>query len=69
MRIALLILSLAFTFLNNLFAQNSEGVRGVWVPAPRFTDVMWTHDNVVRFVDELDSLNMNSIFLVSYAIK
>lgn len=67
MRIALLILSLAFTFLNNLFAQNSEGVRGVWVPAPRFTDVMWTHDNVVRFVDELDSLNMNSIFLVSYA--
>lgn len=43
------------------------GIRGVWVPAPRFTDVLHTYNNVKGFVDTLDELNMNAIFLVSYA--
>lgn len=43
------------------------GVRGVWVPAPRFTSVLHTHQGVKDFVKSLDELNMNSIFLVSYA--
>ncbi|WP_239063522.1 glycoside hydrolase family 10 protein [Bacteroides sp. 51] len=43
------------------------GIRGVWVPAPRFTDVLHTYDNVKDFVKVLDDLNMNALFLVSYA--
>lgn len=48
-------------------AKEPQGVRGVWVPAPRFTSVLHTYQNVKDFVNLLDSLNMNSIFLVSYA--
>lgn len=44
-----------------------SGIRGVWVPAPRFTEVLHTHENVKNFVNTLDDLNMNAIFLVSYA--
>ena len=44
-----------------------EGIRGVWVPAPRFTSVLHTNDNVKQFVRQLDELNMNAIFLVAYA--
>lgn len=45
----------------------AEGVRGVWVPAPNFTDVLHTRENVRGFVEDLDELNMNAIFLVSWA--
>lgn len=48
-------------------AGQQSGIRGVWVPAPRFTSVLHTYQNVKDFVSLLDSLNMNSIFLVSYA--
>lgn len=48
-------------------AKPQQGIRGVWVPAPRFTSVLHTYRNVKDFVSLLDSLNMNSIFLVSYA--
>ncbi|WP_304068207.1 glycoside hydrolase family 10 protein [Pedobacter glucosidilyticus] len=44
-----------------------EAVRGVWVPAPRFTKVLHSYENVQKFVGLLDSLNFNAVFLVSYA--
>lgn len=44
-----------------------EAIRGVWVPAPRFTNVLHTYKNLQEFVKLLDSLNFNTIFLVSYA--
>lgn len=43
------------------------GIRGVWVPSPRFTEVLHNHENVIKFVKQLDRLNLNSIFLVAYA--
>lgn len=46
---------------------SEEAVRGVWVPAPRFTSVLHTYKNVQKFVGLLDSLNFNAVFLVSYA--
>lgn len=46
-----------------------EEVRGVWVPDPQYTDVMKTYQNVQNFVATLDSLNFNSIFMVSYALN
>ena len=51
-----------------VFCQDTtKGIRGVWVPAPRFTSVLHTYQGVKDFVKTLDELNMNSIFLVSYA--
>ncbi|MCC8188455.1 MAG: family 10 glycosylhydrolase [Bacteroides sp.] len=47
--------------------QAEIAIRGVWVPAPRFTPVLHTYEEVQSFVSLIDSLNMNSIFLVSYA--
>lgn len=47
--------------------KNSKAIRGVWVPAPRFTKVLHSYQNVQQFVNLLDSLNFNAIFLVSYA--
>ena len=58
--------------VSNVIAQNSvkeTGVRGVWVPAPSFTSVLHTYKNVVAFVKQLDKLNLNSIYLVSYAVS
>ncbi len=46
---------------------NEKAIRGVWVPAPRFTDVLHSYKNVQDFVESLDDLNFNAIFLVSYA--
>lgn len=48
-------------------ADRVEGIRGVWVPAPRFTSVLHSHENVKQFVQLLDQLNLNSVFLVAYA--
>lgn len=48
-------------------SQKAEGIRGVWVPAPRFTSVLHTYQGVKDFVKQLDDLNMNAIFLVAYA--
>lgn len=48
-------------------ANKVEGIRGVWVPAPRFTSVLHSYENVKEFVRQLDQLNLNSIFLVAYA--
>lgn len=44
-----------------------QGIRGVWVPAPRFTPILHTYQGVKDFIKSLDDLNMNSIFLASYA--
>lgn len=52
--------------LVNCFAKE-KAIRGVWVPAPRFTDVLHSYENVQNFVEVLDELNFNAIFLVSYA--
>ncbi|NDP22716.1 MAG: family 10 glycosylhydrolase [Paludibacter sp.] len=46
-----------------------ESIRGVWVPDPQYTDVLKTYKNVVNFVSTLDSLNFNSIYVVSYALS
>ncbi len=48
-------------------ATTTSAIRGVWVPAPRHTSVLHTYENVRQFVNLLDSLNFNAIFLVSYA--
>lgn len=62
------VLSFVLMFISNLSAKVlPEGIRGVWVPAPRFTDVLHTYDGVKKFVNQIDDLNMNAIFLVSYA--
>lgn len=42
-------------------------IRGVWVPAPKFTDVLHTYQNIQKFVALLDELNFNAVYLVSYA--
>lgn len=47
--------------------KNPQAIRGVWVPAPRFTKVLHSYQNVQQFVKLLDSLNFNAVFLVSYA--
>lgn len=45
----------------------SASVRGVWVPDPQYTSVLKSYQNVLNFVTLLDSLNLNSVFIVSYA--
>lgn len=49
--------------------QAKAEVRGVWVPDPQYTDVLKSYRNVVDFVTMLDTLNFNSIFVVSYALN
>jgi uncharacterized lipoprotein YddW (UPF0748 family) len=57
-----------FYSFNGFAAQtNAKAIRGVWVPAPSHTNVLHTFENVQKFVETLDSLNFNAIFLVSYA--
>lgn len=54
--------------LNTALFSKSE-VRGVWVPDPQYTDVLKSYRNVVEFVTMLDTLNFNSVFVVSYALN
>ena len=63
----LLCFSILFVSLQSIAKKTEQGIRGVWVPAPRFTPVLHTYQGVKDFVKSLDELNMNSIFLVSYA--
>lgn len=65
-RLFLLLLGL-YISLSGFSVNKTEGIRGVWVPAPRFTSVLHTHENVKRFVRQLNDLHLNSIFLVAYA--
>lgn len=67
-KIVLLVLLLA-VIVQFVFSANheSQGIRGVWVPSPKFTSVLHTYQGVKNFVKQLDDLNMNAIFLVSYA--
>ena len=46
-----------------------EEIRGIWVPDPQYTDVLKSYQNVVNFVSSLDSLNFNSVYIVSYALS
>ena len=62
-----LCLSILFISLQSIAKTTEQGIRGVWVPAPRFTPVLHSYQGVKDFVKTLDELNMNSIFLVSYA--
>ncbi len=57
------------SFCFNFSAQEKAQVRGVWVPDPQYTDVLKSYKNVVDFVTMLDSLNFNSVFVVSYAMN
>jgi len=50
-------------------AGSKTAVRGVWVPDPQYTDVLKSYRNVVNFVSLLDTLNFNSVFVVSYALN
>ncbi len=54
--------------LNSAIHAKSE-VRGVWVPDPQYTDVLKSYRNVIDFVTTLDTLNFNSVFVVSYALN
>ena len=62
-----LCLSILFISLQSIAKTTEQGIRGVWVRAPRFTPVLHSYQGVKDFVKTLDELNMNSIFLVSYA--
>lgn len=62
-----LCLSILFISLQSIAKTTEQGIRGVWVPASRFTPVLHSYQGVKDFVKTLDELNMNSIFLVSYA--
>lgn len=46
-----------------------ESVRGVWVPDPQYTDVLKSYQHVKEFISMLDSLNFNSVYIVSYALS
>ena len=64
-KICVFVIIAQFVFKQGVAAQ--DAIRGVWVPAPKFTDVLHTYKNVQKFVNDLDELNFNAIFLVSYA--
>ena len=65
-RLALIVLIiLGFNFV----VQAKPEVRGVWVPDPQYTNVLKSYKNVVEFVTMLDTLNFNSVFVVSYALN
>ena len=42
----------------------SSEIRGVWVPDPQYTDVLKSYKNVLDFIQNLDSMNFNSVFIV-----
>lgn len=65
--ITLAVLLLIAQFSASMCNAAEKAIRGVWVPAPKFTDVLHTYNNVQKFVNDLDELNFNAIFLVSYA--
>ena len=44
-----------------------QAIRGFWVPAPKYTKVMHSYQQIKNFVGLLDELNFNAIYLVSYA--
>ena len=63
-KLLLLILICLSTCFNSFSVEkNVKAIRGVWVPAPRYTDVLHTYENVEQFVNTLDLLNFNAIFL------
>lgn len=63
------ILILSYLLIQFSFGTHAQrkAIRGVWVPAPRFTSVLHSYQNIQEFVDLLDSLHFNSIYLVSYS--
>lgn len=48
-------------------SETPQAIRGVWVPAPKYTKVMHSYQQIKNFVGLLDELNFNAIYLVSYA--
>ena len=61
---------LAFMLFNSAKALPlKEEIRGVWVPDPQYTNALKSYQNVVNFVSLLDSLNFNSVYVVSYALS
>ncbi len=64
-----LIFSVILLFCCTSLQQTNAQVRGVWVPDPQYTNVLKSYQNVVNFVSLLDSLNFNSVFIVSYALN
>ncbi len=57
----------ALSMLASCGNAEDESIRGVWVPAPKFTSVLHTYENIQSFVADMDEIGLNSIFLVSYA--
>ena len=41
-------------------------IRGVWVPDPTHTQVLHNYENLTEFVELLDELNFNAIFLATW---
>lgn len=58
------LLFFSFIVTGNIY---SSKVRGIWVPDPQYTNVLKSYKNIKEFVSQLDSLNFNAIFVVSYA--
>lgn len=48
-------------------APQEKEIRGVWVPDPSYTTVLHSYKNVKDFVDLLDDLNLNTIYLGTWA--
>ncbi len=57
----------ALSLLSSCGAAEEEPIRGVWMPAPKFTSVLHSYENLKSFVADMDETGLNSIFLVSYA--
>jgi uncharacterized lipoprotein YddW (UPF0748 family) len=64
----LLLILLAFGVFN-ITIHASNRIQGVWVPDPQYTNVMKSYQNVKNFIAMLDSLNFNSVYIVSYALN
>ncbi len=48
-------------------AKKSEPVRAVWIPDPSHTTALTTYENVIKTVDLMAELRLNTIFLCAWA--
>ncbi|MCT4645657.1 MAG: family 10 glycosylhydrolase, partial [Carboxylicivirga sp.] len=47
--------------------EDNEAVRAVWIPAPGHTNTMANYDNISSFIDLVDELNMNAVYVCAWA--
>lgn len=62
-RFYLLLLTIFVFFINNVFSNQSEGIRGVWITNVD-SDVLTSKEKIIEAVNFLDRLNFNTIFVV-----